>query len=214
MRSDRFCLDTKRALFFVMTVYILCLCGCGSSYDPRLKNPDCCGGGYNLTPLGALVYGPWEAADDGYNEMLYVSGKEIISIGRNYTSLQQNLVFELLQDGSLHYWFKSDYDSTLAKKSSQNENGVKTISEGSPKDRAIKVLYKSGRWKANFSDSSIVIEFGANQNISPLKGKYLHLGGNTFKLQQTSFFDSIYNGKHEKYQKVITTYFTHPWVNN
>ena len=169
-------------------------CGCG--YDHKLKEPDCCGDGYNLTPLGRLVYGPWQTYLNGNNEAVFFDGKEISSIGTDYSQLEKNLVFELLQDGTVKFWFKSDYDSSLKNRVSPDANGIQLVTEDQPKENEIKKVYNSGTWRANFRDSSLAIDFGKDGNGMPgLIGKYKKLGSTYLDFQEISYFDSTYLGE-------------------
>jgi hypothetical protein len=176
--------------------------------------PDCCGTGYNLTPLGSLVYGPWQADGFKYNVAVFLEDKEISSIGKEYSPLQKNLVFELLQDGSVKYWLKSDYDSALIKKTSPDSSGVSTVTNDVPNGNQIKKVFHAGRWLANFKDSSLKIDFGKDANeVPPMIGKYGHLGSSSLWIQEISYFDSTFSGKSNRLKKVITTYYSHPWIN-
>jgi len=193
---------------------MLCNC-CGSRYDHKLETPDCCGTGYNLTPLGRLVYGPWQTYLDGNNEAVFFEGKEISSIGTDYSPVQKNLVFELLQDGKVKFWFKSDYDSSLKKRTSPDANVVQMVTSNPPKEREIKKVYHSGTWQANFRDSSLTIDFGKEGNgIPALIGKYKNLGSTYFDFKKISYFDSTYLGEKKILKKVVTTHYNHPWIHN
>jgi hypothetical protein len=200
----------KGALLFIL---LWNFCGCG--YDHRLMEPDCCGGGYNLTLLGRLVYGPWQTYLNGNNEAVFFEGKEISSIGTDYSPLQKNLVFELLQDGTVKFWFKSDYDSSLKNRTSPDANGIQSSTNDQPKDNEIKKVYNSGTWRADFRDSSLKIDFGKDGNgIPALIGKYKNLGSTYFDFQEISYFDSTYPGGKKTLKKVITTHYNHPWIHN
>lgn len=188
---------------------------CGSRYDHKLKTPDRYGSGYNLTPFGCLVYGPWQTYLDGNNEAVYLNGKEISSVGTDYSALQQDFVFQLLQDGTVKYWFKSNYDSSLTVPTEPDTKGILSASNDPPADKAIGKVFKSGTWKANFQDSTLIINFGKDSlGIPPLKGKYKDLGSAYLEFQQISFLDSNYNGRMEKLKKIITTHYNHPWIND
>jgi len=186
--------------------------GCG--YDHRLMEPDCCGGGYILTPLGCLIYGPWEVDFIGYNQAVYWEGKEISSVGIGYSPLQQDLVFELLQDGSVKFWFKHDYNSSLTKRLSPDENGVVVTTNEQPADSDIKKIYKVGTWKSDFKDSSLIIDFGKGSGIPAMKGRYKDLTSTYFNFQEITYFDSTCLGSKRTLKKVNTIRFTHPWIRN
>jgi hypothetical protein len=175
--------------------------------------PDGGGGGHILTPFGCLVYGPWEIGHDIYNKAVYWEGKEISSAGVDYSPLQQDLVFELLQDGSVQFWFKHDYDSSLTTRTSPDASGVRSITNERPADSDIKKVYKTGTWKVDFRDSSLTIDFGKENGIPLLKGKYKNLTSTYFDFQEISYFDSTYLGNKKRLQMAITTYYTHPWIN-
>ena len=172
-------------LFFMLWNFF----GCG--YDHKLMEPDCCGGGYILTPFGRLVYGPWDADFVGYNQAVYWEGKEISSVGVDYSPLQKDLVFELLQDGTVQFWFKYDYDSSLTKRTSPDGSSIR------------------GTWKADFRDSSLTIDFGKGSGIPALKGKYKNLGSDLLDFQEISYFDSTYLGDKKRLKRVITIYYNH-----
>jgi hypothetical protein len=199
-------------LFILLFVVTSLLTGC-KGYDPKLMTPDCCGKGYNLTPLGSLVYGPWQTKFDGYNVSVDSCGKEIASVGYLFSDQQKDLVFELRQDGSVNYWFKRDYDSLQASVEKANTNGIKVEKKYSPKEGSIKHIYKGKKWEANFMDSSLVIDFGKNDfGLPSLKGKYAQLGSGTLYFKQAYTFDSIYNGRTITLKKVISTRFEHPYI--
>jgi hypothetical protein len=194
---------------------LLCLlCDCrGLRYNNKLEEPDCCGSGYILTPLGLLVYGPWETDFDRYNEAVYLGGKEISSVGVAYSPLQKDLVFELLQDGSVRFWYKHDYDSSLTKRTSPDASGVLVTTNEQPADSDIKKIYKAGTWKSDFKDSSLIIDFGKGPGIPAMKGRYKDLASTYFNFQEISYFDSTYLGSKKTLKKVNTIRYTHPWIN-
>jgi hypothetical protein len=199
----------------VVLLYLICLANdCrGQKYDRQLKEPDCCGTGYVLTPLGRLVYGPWEADFDRYNQAVYWEAKEISSAGIGYSPLQQDLVFELLQDGSVRFWYKHDYDLALKARTSPDSNGILRKTNEQPAVGAIKKIYTTGNWTADFKDSSLVVDFGKEAGIPTLKGKYKELGSDYFSFQEISYFDSTYLGSMRTLKKVNTIRYTHPWIN-
>jgi hypothetical protein len=176
--------------------------------------PDCCGTGFDLTPFGRLVFGPWQVNFDRYNEAVSFDGKEISSIGKQFTTKQKDFVFELLQDGSVKFWNKGDYDSSLMARTSTDTQGVKTTTNEPVNENAIKKVHKSGSWKANFQDSTVEIGFGNEADGIPgLKGKYKNLGSAYLDFQQISYFDSVYLGGRKTLKRVITIHYEHPWVN-
>jgi hypothetical protein len=69
-------------------------------------------------------------------------------------------------------------------------------------------IYDTGKWQVNFSDSSILIDFGKNDlGLLPFEGKYTSLGAGRMSLRQTISFDSLTDGKMESYIRNINTYF-------
>jgi hypothetical protein len=199
----------------VVFLYLICLINdCrGQQYDRQLKEPDCCGTGYVLTPLGRLVYGPWQADFDRYNRAVYWDKKEISSVGIGYSPLQQDLVFELLQDGSVRFWYKHDYDLALKARTTPDSNGILRKTNEQPAEGAIKKIYTTGNWTVDFKDSSLVVDFGKEAEIPTLKGKYKELGSGYFSFQEISYFDSTYLGSKRTLKKVNTIRYTHPWIN-
>jgi hypothetical protein len=118
-----------------------------------------------------------------------------------------------LQNGKVNYWFKSDYDTSLTTKLSPDKNGVTTTTRLNIEKSQIKKINTNGLWKANYVDSTLFIDFG-KKLIPPLNGKYAKLGSGSFDLKQTFIFDSLVNGKIEKFRKVYTFHYNHPWLSN
>jgi len=144
-----------------------------------------------------------------------MGSKEVTSVARFFSDVERQLTFELLPDGSVKYWFKSDYDTALAKRLSPDKNGEVHDGKYKPMKGEIKKIYRGDIWKANYTDSAVAINFGKNDfGLSPLVGKYTQLGSDYFEIRQTSFFDSTYDGKPTTYRRVVTTLFSHPYTNS
>ncbi|MES1222781.1 MAG: hypothetical protein ABUT20_45235 [Bacteroidota bacterium] len=202
-------------VFTKVIVIALFFYGCfGNNYDSALETPDGHGGGYVLTPLGRLLYGPWQVEDSyRHNVAIYIDDKEISSIGQPCTEIEKELIFELQRDGSLKYWFKKDYERQLTHQDSVLEKeGIIRGTHFRPGVDQIKKMYTKGSWQANFNDSTLIIRFG-DSNLPELNGRYSKLGSGFMNFQRVSFFDSVYNGQKVKLKKVITTYYEHPWNN-
>ena len=67
--------------------------------------------GYNLTPLGCLLWTPFtcDENNNGFNVQIIKGDMEVSSVGYPYSELQKQLVFELQRNGTVNYWFKKDY---------------------------------------------------------------------------------------------------------
>jgi hypothetical protein len=201
---------------YTVIIGISMLCNnCSSQSNPKLMTPDRNGGGHNLTPLGCLVFGPWQTYPDGLNNVaVFLDGKEISSVGMDYSPLQLNLVFELLQDGTVKYWFRSDYDSGMMVRMSPDSNGVQVTTNQPPGENEIKKVYHSGVWRADFRDSTLTVEFGKDgPSVPALIGRYKDLGSDLLGFQQISYFDSTALAVKKTYKRVITTLYHHPWIN-
>lgn len=183
--------------------------------DTELQVPDGHGGGYILTSLGRLIYGPWQAMnpDLGYNVEIFLDDKVISSKGQPYMEIEQQLVFELQKNGSLKYWFKKDYERHPTPEDSMYEQqGITRTTHFRPDVDHIEKIYTKGGWQTNFNDSALNIHFDDN-SLPPLIGRYSELGSGHMSFQRTSFFDSVYNGQKVTLKKVLTTYYEHPWNN-
>jgi hypothetical protein len=218
----------KRLLngLIIFTVTILLLC-CSTNkknpdmntqkpnlgYDPELKEPDGYGGGYVLTALGRLIYGPWQLSQKRYFISLYFDEKEISSKGYDILDSSKNLVFELQRDHTVHFWYKQEYEKRMEPvDSAWKEQGVEYATHFRPGIDVIKKIRKTGRWEASFKDSSLVIHFG-DINVADFTGYYSQLGSGLMALQKVSYYDSTINGKIEKIKKIITIQYEHPWNN-
>ena len=186
---------------------------CVSQYDKELKTPDSDGHGYNLTPLGCLLDAPWHYDEEirGFNVNTFLNEAKFSAEQIKFTENEMELAFELQRDGTLKYWFSRDYIKppldtiTLA-------NGTQEITKTilSSKELKIKKIYISGNWKANFSDSTIKIDFGENNfQLKPINAKWYNLGSDRMTLEQTIFYEELYEGKKGKFKKVITCYLSH-----
>ena len=184
---------------------ILIFSSCNYNYDHDLMYPDGHGGGYNLTPLGCLVNGPWLVDDitDVFNTKLFLNDSEISSAASSYDEMQKDLIFQLHKNGTITYWLKSENRSTPDVNIKDGETIVTTNSHyGDPP----KKFYNTGFWKANFSDSTLLIHF-ENKNVAELNFKISQLTSSSADFQQTSFFDSLYNGNKVNFKKVNTLHY-------
>jgi len=205
-----------------LTCFILILINCNGrhkKYDPALQTPDIDAAGmdhgYNLTELGCLLYAPWEIDNSGFsvarNTSYEMNGDYLPHKDYSFTEQEKNLVFELHRNGTMKYWFKTDYikspDDTLIQ-----ENGTKSFSHMVlPSSRLqLKKIYTQGTWSVNFNDSSIIINFGKNDfDLAPINARYKDLGSADMNLEEIVFVDSLYNGKMVRLKKTTTTYFAH-----
>ena len=170
----------KRSLligvFLFLTLAIIS--GCRESYNSDLKTPDIDDAGmvhgYNLTPLGCLVYSPWAIESEANSD----------------SNILNDLVFECQENGKLYYWFKKDYlkspDDTITLADGNKSYGHTTWkSDYLIKKKLLKNIYKQGHWKANFKDSSILIDFGNNTfHLSKIDGKYISLDNEQMTIKQ------------------------------
>lgn len=182
--------------------------------DPQYLRPDGHGTGYVLTPLGAIVQGPWEydPSLSGGNMSIFCNDSLLLSKKIDYSPVQIQLVFQLFQGGVLKYWYKSDY-SRAPIDTSYTQNGNMVIKPYKPLPGQIKIMYSTGEWKMNASDSSIHIKLRDSIN-GPLlfEGKYTNLSADYLALRETIKYDSVINGKTTFCRKVQTFTFTHPWL--
>lgn len=205
--------------FFTKAIFLfvsLTSCGHTKNYDSKLETPDIDAAGmshgYNLTPLGCLLWTPFTCRDNnGFNVEILKGNEEISSEGYPYSDLQKELVFELQKNGTVNYWFKKDYlkspMDTITLMDGQKSLSH-TIFHGDQIKSKLKVLYTSGKWKVNFKDSTLTIDFGKNDfNLLPLQGKYTSLGAGKMSLQQITYFDSLVNDKMESFRKNTNTYY-------
>src|SRR5882724_3388496 len=105
-----------------------------------------------LTPLGCLIYGPWQPMNTnyGYNGAIYFENKEISSELQLFTEVEKQLVFELQKDGSLKYWFKKDYERhPTAEDSEYEKQGITRTTHFNPQVDHIKKIYTKGNWSVN-----------------------------------------------------------------
>jgi len=188
-------IETMRFKELFIVLFIV-LEGCGPSYDPELEHPDGLGKGFNLTELGSLVYSPWEVSGSLKNISLIVHDSVILSYGKPYSLLEQNLVFELHKDHTAKYWVKNGYGSSMLR----NPSLVKKMDS----------VFDNGKWTVSLSDSNINISFD-NQIVSipPLAGKYKKLGSDELELQKITTFDSIINNKNILVKRVETLHYWH-----
>jgi hypothetical protein len=211
----------KRSLFARLSIICILLvlllpdfCS-GQRYDTALMKPDIDAAGmqhgFNLTPLGCLLYTPLTCAElnEVYNVATFYQGKEISSVGVPYTDLQKEIVFEFQRNGTLKYWLKKDYLKPAIDTLTDASGGKYVLHTIRPStELKLRRMYDAGKWQVNFSDSSILIDFGNNDlGLVPLKGKYTSLGAGRMSLRQTFPFDSLTNGKMESYIRNINTYF-------
>jgi hypothetical protein len=183
-----------------MSVYLLLLTIGGSCDIP-----------HRLSPLECLTFSPLAYVEEtgGYNVAINYHGREVSSIEVPYTEIQKQLVMEFQQNGSLKYWLKRDYIISPFD-TGESPDGRKTISHTIRPSEQLKLkkIYECGKWVANFSDSTVKIDFGKNDlGLLPIDGRYTRLGAGALNLQQVFYFDSVTNGKVEKYEKHINTYF-------
>lgn len=208
----------KFLTIFISLFFLLISCGDTKNYDPELQIPDIDAAGmshgYNLTPLGCLLYTPFTADENNqqFNVQLFKDDRQVSSYAFPYSDIQKQLVFELQRNGTVNYWFKKDYFKspidtiTLANGQTSFSH---TIFHGDQIKSKVKNLYTSGSWKVNFKDSSLLIDFGKNDfNLSPLQGRYTCLGAGRFCFQQAIYFDSLANGRKETFKKNINIYYS------
>ena len=205
---------------YTITLFLLvslASCGQTKSYDSELQTPDIDAAGmshgYNLTPLGCLLWTPFTCSEsnNGFNVQIMKDNKEISSVGQPYSELQKQLVFELQRNGTVNYWFKKDYLNgpmdTITLMDGQKSLSH-TIFHGDEIKAKLKAFHTTGNWKVNFKDSTLTIDFGKNDfGLTPLEGKYTSLGAGRMSFQQTIYFDSLVNGTKETFRKNINTYY-------
>ena len=204
----------RHIIYYIIFIPYLQIVGCGQRYDPDLETPDCCGTGYVLTSLGSLIYSPWEADPEinASDVSTYQNTKLLTSAAQSYDPVKSQLVFELHKNGSIKYWFKKNYthaptDTTVDK------SGTTTITKYKPREGQIKNIYTSGFWKANFRDSTLKVSLGDNNSSILLEGKYTILENNRLVLSITTHFDTTINHQVNNCIRVITTTYSHPWIN-
>jgi hypothetical protein len=181
----------RKCYYILFSFLILKTCSCQSQskQDTELTNLENdtteVTKGNNYTPLGALLAYPWEY------EVVTIdpSDSRNLKSGISYEKIKQirqDLVFEPQKDGSLKYWFKSDYlvspvDTVILADGSKSI----TINRLKSKDLKIKKIYSTGKWEANFKDSTIMIDFGENDfGLNAIKGKYVLLNASSFRIME------------------------------
>lgn len=177
---------------FLLFFFTGILYGCKENYDPELQTPDIDDAGmthgYYLTPLGCLVNAPW-------NLYTYDSSK---------TTVLNSTVFELQKNGTLKYWFKSDYlkspiDTITQLDGKKSIGHHKMNSKFLLENKWLKNIYTNGSWKANFKDSTIQIDFGKNNfSLLPIQGKYI-LSGGEMRITQIAVISSQDGSYHKTY---------------
>ena len=200
-------------LLFSILLFCVSSCKSQSGYDPELMTPDNDAAGmnhgFNYTPLGALLAYPWE-----YEVVVIDSSSNRIvpgSINKTIKELKDEFVFEPQRDGSLKYWFKSDYlinpiDTVIL----ADGNKSISITRLKSKDLKIKKIYTTGKWEANFRDSTIMIDFGKNDfGLNLIKGKYYLLTAENLRIIEEASINSVTEGKKNKSQKKIYSSFVH-----
>lgn len=191
--------SSRLVAYFSLLIILLQSC---DQKDPDLYTPDINGHGYNLTALGFLVYSRWEYSKslNGYNISIYLGEKTLSSTPYPYSEAEQKLLFKLYKNGEAKFMFKND--------SSENEkNDMKKIIAS---DHKLSKEGNLGSWQANFTDSTLILNFDKNEyQLPPLKAKIGQLTGSLMKLEQISYFDSIYDNQKVILKKVITLEFQH-----
>ena len=182
-----------------------------STYLLLLRIAGSCDIPSSLSPLECLTFSPLAYIEEtgGCNVSINYHGREISSFAVPYTEIQKQLVIEFQRNGNLKYWLKRDYIKSPFD-TGESPDGRKTISHTirPSKELQLKQIYEGGKWAVNFSDSTVKIDFGNNDlGLLPIEGRYTQLGTGTLALQQVFYFDSLANGKVEKYEKHINTYF-------
>ena len=155
--------STKVFHHVTILIVLLPVFGFGQEFDSTLMTPDIDAAGmnhgYNLTPLGCLLFSPLTYSENNgmYNVATYNGGKEISSVGVPYSDIQKQIVFEFQRNGSLKYWLKKDYlvpaIDTLVNSSGEKYT-IHNIKHSS--QLRLRKIYDSGKWKANFADSKYI----------------------------------------------------------
>ncbi|SRR5258706_15322048 len=165
--------------------------------------------GYNYTSLGCLLAYPWEYEGESYDTTNDTGPYSVKSkIGE---PLKRDLIFELQRDGSLKYWFKTDYIVSPFDTVTQLD-GIKTLSKTISKSDKLKLknIYNKGNWKVNFKDSSIRIDFGSNNfKLTPIEGKYYLLSATEMCIIKRATLDIIENGEKKKLEARLRRCFIH-----
>ena len=220
--------NTKFLSILILTVLscilvLILTCNKQQKTNPEIKVQDVDNAGMNhgsnYTPLGSLINSPWQYKEEYLegvvNMGIYIKDKEIDSDSIFFTAIQKNLVFELQKDGSLKYWFKSGYlkspnDTVRLKSGNFTYSHTVMSSEQLIVGKYLSNMYTNGKWSVNFNDSTILIDFGNNEfNLKPLVAKYLVLNASDMQLEETTYFDGIYEGKHERLKKITLSSFEH-----
>jgi len=89
-------------------------------------------------------------------------------------------------------------------------NGVKVVVRKPNEQDELKKKYTDGSWKVNFKDSTIHIHF-ENKNIPELNYKFSYLANGSVNFQESSTFDSVFNGKKVTIKKQ-TIFPTKPFI--
>jgi len=200
-----------KPFYLMIAIFLAAALSCNSQQNSKYVNTSP-SGDRRLTPLGCLIFGPWEVSpiNSGYNVSIYHNDSLISSYGVNYNNEERNLVFQLFDGGSLKRWSKTDY---VSKDWDKSKGQTIVVSRSKPKDGQIRSIYSTGKWTVNYSDSSLTVSSGSDTthpiNIS---AKYLLLGSGELKLSTTIQFDTLLNGKLVRCRKVLTKDYSHPWI--
>lgn len=188
-----------KKIIIIIQSMILSSCNIHDKNSQRIpdidNNDDGFAHGSKFTPLGCLLNGAWQYNQkdySGYNVKVFLNEKRI-PLGQKmlYSENDKNLVFRLLQNGKLRYWFMDNFIQASDNK-----------------------VYNSGTWAVNFIDSTIRIDFGGNdRQLTPIIGKYIELDSDNLNLEEIIFFDEVIIGEKKTYKKIITRYFSHFEIN-
>ncbi|MDO6432780.1 hypothetical protein Q4E93_19390 [Flavitalea sp. BT771] len=197
--------------FKLLLLSLMVLPGCAACYDPALEHPDGHGGGYNLTPLGCLIYGPWKPPYQGKNITIRCKDSVLVSYGEDFTALEKALVFELERNGTVRYWLDSTDESALLSSGKIIYKSSRPYKPDSPEK--VPGQFTGGKWTVNYQDSSIDIEFQDPAFVlPPIRGKYADLGSDGLALQITKSYDTVIHLVRTTVSRIETTFYSHTWV--
>ena len=204
-------LGVNKILIVLGLLTLFTKCSSQKKTYPELETQDIDNAGMNhgtfLTPLGCLLGHPWQFDKSQYVEYFLDDTK----FGGNEfepTIVQKNVVFEFQREGTLKFWFKTDYikaqdDTVVLADGSTSYSHTIISSKDLLKNNWLNKIYSQGLWEVNFNDSVIKIDFGKNDfGLNVINAKLSDLTNDRMSLEQISFQDSTYNGRRIRLKKI------------
>ena len=139
----------KNNIIFFACLVSFCSCNGQNSYDPDLMTPDTDeygrNFGFNYTNLGMLVSYPWEYGGEVNSD---TTDFKDFSVKSKISDIsKRDLVFELQKNGTIKFWFKSEYKGNIFDTVTQLD-GIKSLSKKIIRsdNPIIKKIYTTGKY--------------------------------------------------------------------